>query len=103
MEEEDLGSAISVVVLEVLLAAATGPITGGAATLICVGSGIMSSLCKIMILKYSIIIAINLLSFTFTYKISVISKNQENKIEYKILIIIILVYVIVGFTLSMDW
>ncbi|MDS3010222.1 bacteriocin-like peptide BlpI, partial [Streptococcus pneumoniae] len=25
-------------------AAATGPITGGAATLICVGSGIMSSL-----------------------------------------------------------
>ncbi|ORO48454.1 class IIb bacteriocin, lactobin A/cerein 7B family [Streptococcus oralis] len=40
----NLGSAIGGCIGAVLLAAAAGPITGGAATLICVGSGIMSSL-----------------------------------------------------------
>ncbi|HEU3638872.1 TPA: bacteriocin-like peptide BlpI [Streptococcus pneumoniae] len=40
----NLGSAIGGCIGAVLLAAATGPITGGAATLTCVGSGIMSSL-----------------------------------------------------------
>ena len=40
----NLGSAIGGCIGAVLLAAATGPITGGAATLICVGTGIMSSL-----------------------------------------------------------
>ena len=40
----NIGSAIGGCIGAVLLAAAAGPITGGAATLICVGSGIMSSL-----------------------------------------------------------
>lgn len=53
-----------------------------------------------MILKYSIIIAINLLSYLLTYKISKLSKNHENKIVSKILIILSIVYVIVDALLS---
>ena len=40
----NIGSAIGGCIGAVLLAAATGPITGGAAALICVGAGITSSL-----------------------------------------------------------
>lgn len=53
-----------------------------------------------MILKYSIIIAINLLSYLLTYKISKLSKNHENKIVSKILITLSIVYVIVDALLS---
>ena len=53
-----------------------------------------------MILKYSIIIVINLLSYLLTYKISKLSKNDENKIVSKILIILSIVYIIVDALLS---
>lgn len=48
-----------------------------------------------MIFKYSIIIAINLLSYLLTYKISHLSKNDGNKVVSKILIILSIVYIIV--------
>ena len=53
-----------------------------------------------MILKYSIIIAINLLSYLLTYKISKLSKNDDNKIVSKILIISSIIYIIVDTLLS---
>ena len=48
-----------------------------------------------MIFKYSIIIAINLLSYLLTYKISQLSKNDGHKVVSKILIILSIVYIIV--------